>query len=704
MVRPLLRHMSLDRSDAQQLALPNQAEHRAGHPVGKDFSYRSDIDGLRAIAVLSVFAFHLAPDQVSGGFVGVDIFFVISGFLISSIIYKELESGTFSIVEFYVRRIRRIYPALGIVLAFVCVAGWLILLPREFVQLGKQIVGGSTFVANFVLWVQSGYFSSDAVRMPLLHLWSLGVEEQFYLMFPLICIIFYRAKSRFNLPAAFLAIAIASMVLNVAMVAKYNEATFFLPLSRLWELFLGAGLALFRQRRGQTQSDSKPLQRWRTAIGLAGLALLAGAIFGITEADPFPGWWALLPTLGTVLVIAAGEDSWANRHILSSKPAVFVGLISYPLYLWHWPIISFLNSARLVWGFLATDRQIWGVDLSDVWGGTVTVFASFALATLTYRFVELPLRKVKERESRRKGALWMLGFVLMIGAFGALVVVEAGFPSRVPAAMAALDHDYASDASLAYRDGTCFLRPYQSQSAFSDSCLDPAAAHASGPFVLVWGDSHAADLVPGFRALQHQSGVRLAQYTASGCAPILGMKVGIRPLCKSINDAVLDRIKILKPDIVVLSARWDLYNDWDVDHDRYTRAEKLLHTIQSIKSAGVRKVVVIGSAPMWRTDVPTLLFNEVRRNPSVPVAHRLARSLVGAHDDSLIIATAQRGGAIFIPLFDRLCDPDSCLATDGPDWQDVVTADTAHFTEHGSLRAAQSMWSSIVDDGGVAQN
>ena len=667
--------------------------------MSKDFSYRSDIDGLRAIAVLSVFAFHLAPDQVSGGFVGVDIFFVISGFLISSIIYKELESGTFSVAEFYVRRIRRIFPALIVVLAFACVAGWLVLLPRDFVLLGKQIVGGSTFVANFVLWCQSGYFSTTAVQKPLLHLWSLGVEEQFYLIFPLICIIFYRAKSRFSLPAAFWAIAIASMIFNVALVARYADAVFFLPFSRLWELFLGAGLSLFRRRNVQTPSDGHPMHRWRSAIGIAGLALLAAAILGISKTDPFPGWWALLPTIGTVLVIAAGADSWANRRILSAKPVVFVGLISYPLYLWHWPIISFLESARRNWGFLATNRQIWGVDESDVWAGTATVLASFALAYLTYRVVELPIREVKQREPRRKGALWLLGCVSVAGAFGALVVVKAGFPARFPAAMVALDRDYMSDAKQSWRDGTCFLRSYQSPDAFSDSCLDPATGHESGPFVLVWGDSHAADLLPGFRAFQRQAGVRLAQYTTSSCPPILGMQVIERPFCKAINDAVLDRIKILKPDIVVLSADWDVYNERDMDHDRAARAEKLLHTIQSIKSAGVKKVVVIGSAPKWKIDLPALLLNEVRRDPAVPVAHRLPRSLVEAHDDGLITATAQRGGAIYISLFDRLCDQTSCLATDGPSWRDVVTADSSHLTEHGSIRAAQGIWASILYSG-----
>jgi len=177
-------------------------------------SYRGDIDGLRAIAVLSVMAFHFSPGQFKGGFVGVDIFFVISGFLISSIIYKELEARKFSIVEFYVRRIRRIYPALFLVLVFVCVAGWIYLMPSDFIVLGKQIIGGSTFSANFVLWSQSGYFSPEAALKTLLHLWSLGVEEQYYLIFPLICMVFYRSRSRWVLPAAFLLIAAVSMFLK----------------------------------------------------------------------------------------------------------------------------------------------------------------------------------------------------------------------------------------------------------------------------------------------------------------------------------------------------------------------------------------------------------------------------------------------------------------------------------------------------------
>jgi peptidoglycan/LPS O-acetylase OafA/YrhL len=412
----------------------------------RKMSYRRDIDGLRAIAVLSVIGFHIAPEKFKGGFVGVDIFFVISGFLISSIIYNELESDAFSIVEFYVRRIRRIYPALFIVLSFVCVTGWMFLLPSDFVALGKQILGGSTFVANFVLWWQSGYFSPEAALKPLLHLWSLGVEEQYYLIFPLICIAFYRSRSRWTLPAAFLAIAAVSMFLNVAYVSRYSAAVYFLPISRLWELFVGAGLSLFLQRNVQGPGESRLLPKWRHGIGFLGLGLLVVSVFGIDQFDAFPGWWALLPTIGAVLVIVAGQTSLVNRHVLSSKPAVFVGLISYPLYLWHWPILVFMRVAI----------ADWGAKISHLQKGAMIIVAFF-LAYLTYRFIELPIRHVKQRAQRRKGALGLIGCVSLIGAFGVLVILMKGFPTRLPSAVVALDHDYAQDGSNSWREGTCFL-------------------------------------------------------------------------------------------------------------------------------------------------------------------------------------------------------------------------------------------------------
>jgi peptidoglycan/LPS O-acetylase OafA/YrhL len=653
-----------------------------GSSSDRKISYRSDIDGLRAIAVLSVIAFHIAPARFKGGFVGVDIFFVISGFLISSIIYKELESGGFSIVEFYVRRIRRIYPALFLVLSFVCVAGWIFLLPSDFVALGKQILGGSTFSANFVLWWQSGYFSPEAALKPLLHLWSLGVEEQYYLIFPLVCMAFYRSRSRWTLPTAFLAIAAVSMFLNVAFVSKYRAAAYFLPFSRLWELFVGAGLSLFLQRNLQAPWESRLLPKWRHGIGFLGLALLVVSVFGIDQFDAFPGWWALLPTIGVVLVIVAGQTSLVNEYILSCKPAVFVGLISYPLYLWHWPILSFMRVAN----------ADWDAKISHLQKGAMIIVA-FLLAYLTYRFVELPIRHVKQRGQRRRGALWLLGCVSLTGTFGVLVILIVGFPARLPSAVVALDHDYGPDGSNSWREGTCFLRPDQFPESFSNSCVDTEEWRAAQPLVLVWGDSHAADLFPGFRTLQDQSGVRLAQYTASMCAPIIGLQIRERPACESVNNAVLDRVRNLKPSIVVLSAYWDYL---DPDHDRTTRAEKLLQTIELVKAAGVQKVVVLGSVPFWTTPVLGLLVSELRRNPDNPVPHRLAQGLLEAHDDTLLRTTTLTAGAVYVPVFENLCDQTSCIATTGPGWKDVVTYDQSHFTVHGSMLVTQRIWASII--------
>jgi peptidoglycan/LPS O-acetylase OafA/YrhL len=649
----------------------------------RKFAYRGDIDGLRAIAVLSVVAFHIAPDKLRGGFVGVDIFFVISGFLISSIIYKELESGSFSIVEFYIRRVRRIFPALLLVLFFVCVAGWIILLPSDFVVLGKQILGGSTFVANFVLWWQSGYFAPDATLKPLLHLWSLGVEEQYYLIFPLICIVFYRSQSRWVLAAAFLAIAAISMFLNVAFVSRYSAATYFLPFSRLWELFVGAGISLFLQPNLQAPWESRLLAKWQHGIGFLGLSLLVTSVFGIDQLDAFPGWWALLPTIGAALVIVAGQYSLVNRYVLSCKPAVFVGLISYPLYLWHWPILSFMRIATAVWG----------VKISHLQKGAMIVVA-FLLAYLTYRFIELPIRHVKQREQRRKGALGLLVCVSLTGAFGFLVILAGGFPARLPSTIVALDRDFGRDNSNLWRGGTCFLRPDQFAVSFSDSCVDTEASRAGQPLVLVWGDSHAADLLPGFRALQDKPGVRLAQYTASLCAPIIGLQVPERPACLSVNNAVLDRIRRLRPNIVVLSAYWD---DLDPNHNRAWRAEKLLQTIELVKAASVQKVVVLGSVPFWTRPVPWLLVSELRRNPGKPVPQRLPQGLLEAHDDTLLKATTLKAGAVFVPVFENLCDQTSCIVTTDQGWEGIVTSDQSHFTEHGSRLVASRIWPLIID-------
>ncbi|MFY9853362.1 MAG: SGNH hydrolase domain-containing protein, partial [Terracidiphilus sp.] len=271
--------------------------------------------------------------------------------------------------------------------------------------------------------------------------------------------------------------------------------------------------------------------------------------------------------------------------------------------------------------------------------------------------------------------------------------VMGGFPARLPSAIVALDHDYVSDNSTSWREGTCFLQRHEDGRSFGGSCLDAVQGREPEPLVFVWGDSHAADLIPGFRVLQTQSRVRLAQYTAVMCAPIIGLKERAWPDCESVNDTVLDRVKTLRPDVVVLSANW---NHAEPGLDRVALADKLFETIESVRAAGVRRVVVLGSAPSWRESVPALLAGELRRNPDKPLPHSLPRSMLRAYDDTLLKAITLKAGAVYVPIFENLCDQTSCIVTTGPGWRDLMTFDQTHFTEHGSVLVTQRIWSLIL--------
>jgi len=297
-----------------QLTIPgNQEPHRLTQP-----SYRADIDGLRAIAVLSVVIYHAFPSALRGGFIGVDIFFVISGFLISGIIFDSLERNRFGFLEFYARRVRRIFPALILVLITCLAFGWSLLLANEYQALGKHVAGGATFVSNFTLWSESGYFDAAAPSKPLLHLWSLGIEEQFYLCWPLLLWLAYRNHKNFL--ALTLLIALASYAINIRTVYSNPVAAFYSPLSRFWELMIGGILAYLVLHKPQYVSKHSGVQ------SLTGLLLIATALFVLRDNSKFPGWWALLPTVGTFLVLSALPTAWFNRHVLSNRVLVWVGL------------------------------------------------------------------------------------------------------------------------------------------------------------------------------------------------------------------------------------------------------------------------------------------------------------------------------------------------------------------------------------------
>jgi len=291
--------------------------------------HRSDVDGLRAVAVMLVVNFHGFPLAMPGGFIGVDIFFVISGFLITGIIARELDAQHFSLTGFYNRRIRRIFPALIVVLCAVLALGWLWMLPGPYVALSRDVAASAAFFANIALMLQSGYFDIESAKKPLLHLWSLGIEEQFYLFWPLILML--AARRRRSLLCVAAVIALVSFALNVALIGSDPVATFYLPFTRAWELLAGAALACAWDRFGQSEAASN-----RRAMAGVVLIVISVAVLNVHRA--FPGWWALLPVAGSALLLSA-PASWINRVCLGWPPLVWIGLISYPLYLWHWPLL-----------------------------------------------------------------------------------------------------------------------------------------------------------------------------------------------------------------------------------------------------------------------------------------------------------------------------------------------------------------------------
>lgn len=430
-------------------------------------SYRPDIDGLRAVAVLAVILYHAFPNALPGGFVGVDVFFVISGYLISGNIFSHLERRDFSFRDFYARRICRIFPALIVVLVACLVFGWFSLLASEYIQLGTHVAAGAAFLSNFVLWQESGYFDVAALNKPLLHLWSLGIEEQFYLVWPVALWAAWRARAPVRIIIA--AIIIGSFALNIYATEAHPVFAFYSPFTRFWELLMGAGLAWWERR------NLLSLHQGRIASWI-GAALLCAGVLVITPGDHFPGWWALLPVLGTTLLISAGPLATPNR-ILSRPAMVFVGLISYPLYLWHWPLLAF-------------PRMI--LETVPIGFRLAALAASLLLAWATYSLVERPIRF---GANRARKALALLVAMAIVGSSGFFIQKLDGFQT-VRSAMVSGLTNLKDEFKWPYaQNATCLDRyPYDLSEVAFWFC---AASKNAPPEVLLIGNSFANDLFPG---------------------------------------------------------------------------------------------------------------------------------------------------------------------------------------------------------------
>lgn len=518
--------------------------------------YRPDIDGLRAIAVLCVIGFHAFPEYIHGGFVGVDVFFIISGFLITRIILTGLDENKFSFIDFYKRRIKRLFPSLLTILLACYILGWFILFSDEYKQLGKHIAGGATYLSNIILWQESGYFDNSSETKPLLHLWSLGIEEQYYLIWPLF--IWFLWKIRLRSPLVILAIAAPLFVLNIFQIKVDKISTFYLPHTRFWELLLGAALAsaTISSKTNKTQFYTDDPEAYHRAHGeshrhakllidiasCTGICIVLAASFWISKDTPYPGWWALLPTVGTVILIAAGPNAWVNQTILSNKILVWLGLISFPLYLWHWPLLSF---ARII---ESTSPSV-GLRAS-------LAALSIALAAFTFYCIEKPIRF---GISSRRLPLYLLSALLLMGIVGLHAYSKDGIGSRM---LVTTHADMENELHRpAFIDEACKKYIHNDNPQFTYCRYNDVKGKET---IAVIGDSHAHAAYTGLAESMGESGNNTVLLAMNACPTFIGGEYGsdseqIESRKKQI-DAIIKYISE-KSDIskVILVSRGTLY-------------------------------------------------------------------------------------------------------------------------------------------------
>ena len=604
--------------------------------------HRPDIDGLRAVAVGLVLLFHVGA-PVHGGFVGVDVFFVISGYLITSIIHGELAQGRFSLLRFYQRRARRILPALlAVLLATTLAAGWL-LLPDAYRDFGGSLAATALFASNFYFWSQSDYFSTAAESLPLLHTWSLAIEEQFYLLLPLLLMALHR-RGLAQLRWLIAALALASLLLGeMQLRSQQADAAFYLLPARAWELLLGSLLAL-----GAVPVAKSRLLR--ELLGAAGLALILYAGLRYTDGTPFPGLAALLPCVGAALIIhsGAGGGTWTAR-LLSLRPVVFVGLISYSLYLWHWPLIV-LYQQGLFGDFLKPQKL-------------ALLAASLALAVLSWRYVEQPFRRPATAASGPGRQVFAAGLLLLLVATagGALLQLR-GLPQRFPDEV--LELAAFEGRRSQFRTGQCFISEGTAATASfdRDACL---AGSGPQPKLLLLGDSHAAHYWIGLAdTLQ---GVQVQQATASGCKPGLPL-TGARRCTELIGPLLQDYIPGAKLDAILLAGRWQQED-----------IAPLLNLVRSLRTHSPRIIVLGPISEYWQPLPQLLAIARLRQDPLLP--QRMLRPGPFAIDRQMAKRLAAEGVEYLSPI-SLLCPSGTCrqLAPNG----DPLQFDYGHLTRSGS--------------------
>jgi len=617
--------------------------------------FRKDINGLRAIAVVAVILFHFNAAWLPGGFAGVDVFFVISGYLMTSIIYRGLANNSLSIPKFYLARGRRIVPALLLPCTILLIFGWFYFLPQEFLELGKHVAASLAFVSNVTYWTESGYFAAGAHQKWLLHTWSLSVEWQFYMLYPVVLYLLSKAFRLSWLRWLVLIGAIAGFALSVYASPRWPEAAFFLLPTRAWEMMVGGLVYLF---------PATSLKGLRPHIVLLGLLLIALSYVFFSESDIWPGYLAIIPVAGAALVLAANtQDSIYTNNPVSQ----WLGNISYSLYIWHWPTVVCLSYLGLLDSLV---YQLAGIGIS------------LAIAQLSYSFIEQRMRTLIEM---RWSVRWIAYASVLCGA-GTVVFLTNGVIGEVrPASIsdkaqfvAQYQEKYLKLADTHWISKCNFMSALKDHGILKTDEVCTKKQGAGGLFL--WGDSHAEALSYGLRhALP--TGVPFYQVTSSGCRPSLHDDVkqkGIGKIaCTYSNKFAIQKINELRPDIVVLGQK---------DNHELTDWEEIA---TALKSAGVKQVVLVGPTPQWQPSLPVVIVNRHWADFGDQI-HDTALDKKTLRTNALLSRKTKGEDLTFVSLIDKLCAGDNCQARVPPS-RSLLLVDYGHLSAEGSSYVVQNI-------------
>ncbi|MES2662033.1 MAG: acyltransferase family protein [Pseudomonadota bacterium] len=609
-----------------------------------NLTYRPDIDGLRAIAVVAVILYHLFPESITSGFLGVDVFFVISGFLITTILLNKIKNNTFSLAHFYMRRVLRIFPALILVLITCLLLGWFLLFPYEYQFLGKHVLAGATFISNFVLWSELGYFDTDASTKPLLHLWSLAIEEQFYIFWPILLWTIY--KTRFNILIVLTILCLASFLL--LFIGTFGSSgNFYFPASRFWELLAGALLT-------QIKTDFWPYGKFlRHILGALGISAIVVSFILFKSTSVLPGMGSLLPVIGTMLVIAVGSHSIINKSVLSSSVFVWFGKISYPLYLWHWIFLVFAG--------------YYFVEITYI-QKLLVLGASILISALTFYCIEKPIRYTN---SIKKNSMILSVLMILVGGAGFFIYLTQGIESRFK--NFGLNGDVGQNYFFNFmkenfyycKDNKIFER---TESVYGITRCFQSQPNNNVEVVLI-GDSHVEHLFIGFASILKNKNV--AYYTRSNL-PFANEKN-----FKHVFDSIFQSKSI---DTVIIAADWV----GRIHNKNLTESNSnLSKTIAQLKSKDIN-VYLISNAPKFEFHAQKCKWGEYLRNNSYCFKEKSAddiRSFILLEKNMKLLHNIQS-----YSLDSIFCDNAICKMNDK---ENIFYRDSNHLNINGSILVAQ---------------